>query len=79
MLKGMAILFMVFLHLFNSLSFVRDYTPLLYVGDIPFVHWLCRAMNPVAFYLLISGYGLYYSHISGKLDLVFNTNTSLKL
>jgi hypothetical protein len=79
MLKGMAILFMVFLHLFNSLSFVRDYTPLLYVGDIPFVHWLCRAMNPVAFYLLISGYGLYYSHISGKLDLVFNTKRIFKL
>lgn len=79
MLKGIAILFMVFLHLFNSLSFVRDYTPLLYVGNIPFVHWLCRAMNPVAFYLFISGYGLYYSYISGKLDLVFNTKRIFKL
>lgn len=64
--KGIAILLMVFLHLFNHLADVAQCTYFLTVGDVPLVHWLTRAANPVPFYLFLSGYGLYYTWSSGK-------------
>lgn len=66
MLKGMAILMMVFLHLFNNMKNVDLCNHLVYIGDVPLVNWLSRATNPVAFYLLLSGYGLYNTHKVGK-------------
>jgi hypothetical protein len=60
-LKGIAILFMLFLHLFNADS-VYNYTFYLQIHDIPLVHVLTRATYPVPFYLFLSGYGLYISN-----------------
>lgn len=57
---------MVFLHLFNHIEEVERCTYFLNVGNVPLVHWLTRAANPVPFYLFLSGYGLYYSWSSGK-------------
>ena len=65
-IKGIAILMMVFLHLFNHLSDVELCSYFFPIGDVPLVHWLTRAANPVPFYLFLSGYGLYYSWMSGK-------------
>lgn len=79
MLKGIAICFMLFLHLFNSLDASGSYTPLLNVRDLPFPYWLCRAMNPVAFYLLISGYGMYYTNLKKPFNHKSNLKRVLKL
>lgn len=65
-IKGIAILMMVFLHLFNHITDVEQCTYFLTMGDLPLVHWLTRAANPVPFYLFLSGYGLYYTWSSGK-------------
>lgn len=65
-IKGIAILLMVFLHLFNHVTDVEQCICFLHVGDVPLVNWLTRAANPVPFYLFLSGYGLYYSWSSGK-------------
>ena len=64
MVKGLAILMMLFLHLFNSLSNCNLCDNLIMIGDIPFVYFLSKAANPVAFFLFLSGYGLYFSNKS---------------
>lgn len=66
MIKGIAILMMVFLHLFNHISDVEQCTYVFSVGSVPLIHWLTRAANPVSFYLFLSGYGLYCSWKNGK-------------
>lgn len=65
-IKGIAILMMIFLHLFNHLEDVEQCFNFFYVDGIPLVHWLTRAANPVSFYLFLSGYGLYFSWMTGK-------------
>ena len=49
--KGVAILLMIFLHLFNQMSNVE----------------LCRSF--VAFFLILSGYGMHFIHVRGKGDI----------
>ena len=56
--KGVAILFMLFAHLFNRLQLVDLSTPLAYVGEQPLVSLLIFAMSPVHFFIFLSGYGL---------------------
>ena len=58
-MKGVAILFMLYLHLFNQLPNVELCQNYLFVGDLPLAYVLSRATNPVAFFLIFSGYGLY--------------------
>lgn len=58
-LKGVAILLMIFYHLFNREGNVDLCTNLIYIGSEPLVSILARASNPVAFYLILGGYGLY--------------------
>lgn len=50
---------MLFLHLFNRMGNVDLCHNLLYIGDEPLVYILSRASNPVAFFLILGGYGLY--------------------
>lgn len=61
-LKGVAILMMIFLHLFNRVG--ADYhglcQPLLYICERPLVNIIANACHPVAFFLILSGYGLSY-------------------
>ena len=61
LIKGIVILMMIFLHLFNG-NHSDLCVNLLYVGDMPFVKWLYNACNPVSFFLLLSGYGLAYTY-----------------
>ena len=49
-MKGVEILLMIFLHLFNQMSNVELCRSFIYIGDIPFVYWLSAAANPVAFF-----------------------------
>lgn len=68
MLKGIAILMMLFLHLFSNPGFADTTTPLLWIGEIPFATVFTRACGPVGFFLVCSGYGLAYSHLHGRLN-----------
>lgn len=60
-LKGIAILMMLFLHLFNHWT-PGEYTPWFFIGERPLVYILSRACNPVGIFLMLSGYGLHYSY-----------------
>ncbi len=60
-LKGVAILFMLFLHLFNHPDNWIDIT----IGNIPLMSFLAEATNPVSFYLLLGGVGMYYLYKRG--------------
>ena len=35
------------------------------IGDVPFVHLLTRACNPVSFFLILGGYGMYIVYRKG--------------
>lgn len=60
-LKGVAILLMLFFHLFNRLGNAALCTDITLMGN-PLCHILSRASNPVFFFLILSGYGLYMSN-----------------
>lgn len=59
MMKGVAILLMIFLHLFNQAGNVDLCRNFIFIDGIPLVLILSRASNPVAFFLILGGYGLY--------------------
>ena len=61
LLKGVVIIMMVFLHLFNG-NHTDLCINLLYVGDEPLAKWLSHACGPVGFFLLFSGYGIAYTY-----------------
>lgn len=56
MLKGVAIIMMVWSHL---MVHTDSYSPLLTIAGKPLALWLVGACAPVAFFLFLSGYGLY--------------------
>lgn len=58
-MKGVAILLMLFLHLFNQQGNVALCNTFLFIDDIPLVSYLVRAANPVSFFLILGGYGMY--------------------
>lgn len=59
---------MIFLHLFNQKQNVELCESFIYIGNMPFVYWLSAATNPVAFFLILSGYGMHFIHSCGKRD-----------
>ena len=58
-IKGVAILLMVCLHIFKSRTEAVALGNLFTIGDVPLVMYLTRMCNPVPFFLIVSGYGLY--------------------
>lgn len=60
-MKGVAILLMLFFHLFNQSENVALCSSLFIAGE-SLCHILSRAANPVFFFLILSGYGLYVSN-----------------
>lgn len=78
LLKGIVIIMMVFLHLFNG-NHTDLCVNLLYVGDVPFAKWLSNACGPVAFFLLFSGYGLAYTYDKKGVTLLQQCRRILKL
>lgn len=62
-LKAVAILFMLFLHLFNTLNFQGLFTPLVFIGEKPLVYYLSLFGDTcVPVFCFVSGYGLYYKY-----------------
>lgn len=78
LIKGIVIIMMVFLHLFNG-----NHTDLcvnfLYIGDEPISKWLSNACCPVDFFLLLSGYGLAYTYEHKGLLLIQQVKRIFKL
>lgn len=66
-IKGIAILMMIFYHLFGF-NYAEQCVNLFHIGDVPLVAWLARACNPVAIFLLLSGYGLTCKYEKGTLN-----------
>ncbi len=66
-LKGVAIIFMFILHLFNHDDILNLCTPLIYICDKPLISHIVNASNPVAFFMILSGYGLTYLYIFDRL------------
>lgn len=77
-IKGIVIMMMVFLHLFNN-HHTDLCTNLLYIGNIPFALWLSRACNPVQYFILLSGYGLAYKYEKHSLNPKHQASSISKL
>lgn len=78
-LKGIAILMMLFLHLFNGSNLTDVCEPLLFIGSTPLVHIISKACNPVGIFLMLSGYGLSYTYFRGRLSFNGQEHRLLKL
>ena len=78
-LKGVAILMMLFLHLFNNPELGKICEPLVYIGNLPLVNILSRACNPVGIFLMLSGYGLSYTYSHSSITLKGQGKRLLKL
>lgn len=62
-LKAIAILMMLFLHLFNSLDYQNLFQPLVFIGGKPLVYYLSLFGDAcVPIFAFVSGYGLYYKY-----------------
>ena len=64
-MKGVAILMMIFYHLFNRPHNVALCHNLVFVDGTPLVSILSQVTNPVAFFLILGGYGLYKVYEKG--------------
>lgn len=66
-LQGIAILFMLGLHLFNRIDIAGFYDVKIYWGGIPLLTYISYIFDAcVPIYLFCSGYGLYVSEASGN-------------
>lgn len=65
MMKGVAILLMLFFHLFNLSENVELCHNIISINGTPLVQILSRVANPVAFFLILGGYGLYKVNARG--------------
>lgn len=79
LVKGLAILMMLFLHLFNSSDLASYCTPLLWIGNLPLVNIITRSCGPVGIFLLVSGYGLSYCYDHGRSGTSDNFKRIIKL
>lgn len=65
--KGIAILFMLLLHLFCTKEYVGLFTPLIMIGDTPLIYYLALFGDMcVAIYCFCSGYGLMIGYKNNK-------------
>ena len=65
-LKGVAILMMLWLHLFLNLDVANGCINFLFINGVPFSHILTKACRPVNIFLILGGYGLYCVYIKGN-------------
>lgn len=66
-IKGIAILLMLWLHLFIKPDHFADLTPLLSIGQYPLAHYLSRFGGAcVSMYIFLSGYGLWIVYRRGR-------------
>lgn len=65
--KGIAILFMLLLHLFCTKQYEGLFTPIIMIGQVPLIYYLALFGDCcVAIYCFCSGYGLYNSYRNNK-------------
>lgn len=57
--KGIAIMMMVYLHLFCWKEVIPLYTSSFFIGELPFAYCLSRTMSPTGIFLFLGGFGLY--------------------
>ena len=73
MTKGVAILFMLLLHLFCTKTYEGLYIPLIFIGDTPLIYYLALFGDCcVAIYCFCSGYGLLISYKNNKENYIKN-------
>ena len=77
-IKGIAILLMLFYHLFNYDN-AEACINFFHMGGVPLASWLARACNPVAIFLLLSGYGLACKYEKGALNPLHQGSRALFL
>lgn len=58
-IKGVAILLMIYVHLFTPLANCLNFANYIFVGDFPLTYALTACMDPVPFFYFLGGYGLY--------------------
>lgn len=78
-IKGVAILMMLFYHLFVRDDLTDICIPLLYIADTPLVHYISNACYPVSFFMILSGYGLTYFYKNNQLSFNVQGKRILKL
>lgn len=67
-LKGVAIIMMLWVHLFFKESEVGNYTDFNLPNGQPLAYFLTRLCTPVSFFLILSGYGLAYLYYNNRLS-----------
>lgn len=77
-IKGLAILMMLWLHLFND-GHVEAAMPLWFIGEQPVVNLIARACNPVDLFIILSGYGFRYTYYHGDVGVKAQLKRLLKL
>lgn len=77
-IKGLAILMMLWMHLFNDVH-VGAAAPLLFIGGVPVVSLIARACNPVDLFIVLSGYGFRYTFYHGDVSVRSQFRRLLKL
>lgn len=72
--KGIAILFMLLLHLFCTKAYEGLYNPLIFIGQVPVTYYLALFGDCcVTIYCFCSGYGLFISYKNNK-ETYFKNN-----
>lgn len=77
-IKGIAILFMLFLHLFMNLEDALLCSDI-YIQNLPLSHLLTKACPPIPLYLIVSGYGLYYKYSHNSLNYYYISKKAKEL
>lgn len=67
-LKGVAIIMMLWLHLFLKESDIGNYSDLHFANGLSLSYYLTRLCTPVSFFLILSGYGLAYLYNENRLS-----------
>lgn len=65
-IKGIALLMMLWLHLFSNAELASHCQNLFVIDNIPLATMLTRACPPVGFFVFCGGYGLYYTYRKGN-------------
>ena len=69
--KGVAILFMLLLHLFCTKQYVGLFEPIIYIGSVPLIYYLALFGDCcVAIFCFCSGYGLMINYQKNSLEYI---------
>lgn len=67
-MKGMALLFMLFYHLSYRPDRIVLCDPWIVVDGKPLAMIIAQCLNPIFFFMFLSGYGLYINYSKANLD-----------